>query len=154
MGTQTPEGRTSGPQTGTPLLFSTDLHWPTPLLLPIDRRSRPRRTRSAVWWGPSLAWVEAVSAATGGHCSHPGWTPSAGKETGWTGWPETGSGHPPPWVLGWRCTGNAWVHPCLRLLGEQHTNSTPPEGPRCIIQMVTMNPLKQTQSHRGRRIHG
>lgn len=28
--------------------------------------------------------------------------------------------------------------------GEQNTNSTPPERPRCIIQMVTMDLLKQT----------
>lgn len=121
-----------------------DLHWRTPWPQPTGRRSRPHRRRSAAWWGPSLAWVEAVSVARGGHCCPPGWTPSAEKETEWTGPPETGSGRPPPQGPGRSCSGNAWVQPCLQPLGERNTNSTPAEGPGGITQMVTVNPLKQT----------
>lgn len=137
-------GRQSpGPRPGAPLLHPADLPLLTPGPPPTGRRSRPHRRRSAAWWGPSWAWAEAASVGRAGRCRHPGWTPSAEKETGRTGQPGPGSGRPPPGGPGRSCSGAASVQPYLRLWGDR-TQRAPRRGPRCVIETVTMNPLTQT----------
>lgn len=132
-GTQRPEVKHPWPSGAAPSLPRANLHSPSPSLQPIGRRSQPRRRRSAAWLGPSLAWAEAVSVATGGRCRHPGWTPSAEKGAWRADRPGTGSGRPLLRGLRWSYSGDASVCSCLQLCGER---------------MNTQSPSGGTQSHR------